>query len=193
MDEICLPTKRRVSQLPGARQIGRQRASRRQKLCRNRPLGCLAGRMASRVRYSTGFSASTLLKWLNSLYRPALPDGSFGKAQVFLVLPAVGASPSGKAVDFDSTIRRFESSRPSQPVRRKEILPSMIPEMPANGGLLRICDRSPDSKFGRFQGEIANSLRQIFEIFPFSRDGGRRPGSICTAWPTWRCGWKVKQ
>ena len=25
-----------------------------------------------------------------------------------------GASPSGKAVDFDSTIRRFESSRPSQ-------------------------------------------------------------------------------
>ena len=25
----------------------------------------------------------------------------------------VGASPSGKAVDFDSTMRRFESSRPS--------------------------------------------------------------------------------
>src|SRR3954452_11149652 len=26
----------------------------------------------------------------------------------------VGASPSGKAADFDSAIRRFESSRPSQ-------------------------------------------------------------------------------
>ena len=29
-------------------------------------------------------------------------------------LGAVGASPSGKAVDFDSTMRRFEPSRPSQ-------------------------------------------------------------------------------
>ena len=32
---------------------------------------------------------------------------------------AVGASPSGKAVDFDSTIRRFESSRPSQAFQRR--------------------------------------------------------------------------
>lgn len=32
----------------------------------------------------------------------------------------VGASPSGKAVDFDSTMRRFESSRPSHPVRISE-------------------------------------------------------------------------
>ena len=30
---------------------------------------------------------------------------------------AGGASPSGKAADFDSAIRRFESSRPSQPFR----------------------------------------------------------------------------
>jgi hypothetical protein len=29
---------------------------------------------------------------------------------------AFGASPSGKAADFDSAIRRFESSRPSQQV-----------------------------------------------------------------------------
>src|SRR5579885_461667 len=29
-------------------------------------------------------------------------------------LGAIGASPSGKAADFDSAIRRFESSRPSQ-------------------------------------------------------------------------------
>jgi hypothetical protein len=28
----------------------------------------------------------------------------------------IGASPSGKAADFDSAMRRFESSRPSQPV-----------------------------------------------------------------------------
>lgn len=29
----------------------------------------------------------------------------------------VGASPSGKATDFDSVIRRFEPSRPSQSVQ----------------------------------------------------------------------------
>ncbi len=33
---------------------------------------------------------------------------------------AVGASPSGKAGDFDSPMRRFESSRPSHPVRLSE-------------------------------------------------------------------------
>jgi hypothetical protein len=31
-----------------------------------------------------------------------------------MVRAPVGASPSGKAADFDSAIRRFESSRPSQ-------------------------------------------------------------------------------
>src|SRR6202022_4203372 len=67
------------------------------------------------VRFATN-SGSSLLKWLNSLYRPALPEGIRGR----LVPPhpgqSVGASPSGKAVDFDSTMRRFESSRPSQAV-----------------------------------------------------------------------------
>jgi hypothetical protein len=55
--------------------------------------------------------------------------------------------------------------------------------MPANGGLLRIGYQSPGSEIGPYGGEIAESLRQIFEIFPFSGDGGRRPRSICTAWP----------
>ena len=31
--------------------------------------------------------------------------------------PSIGASPSGKAADFDSAMRRFESSRPSQAFR----------------------------------------------------------------------------
>src|SRR4051794_17046115 len=31
--------------------------------------------------------------------------------------PRIGASPSGKAPDFDSGMRRFESSRPSYPMR----------------------------------------------------------------------------
>jgi hypothetical protein len=42
--------------------------------------------------------------------------------------------------------------------------------MPANGGLLRIGSPSPDSEFGHFRLEIADSLRPIFEIFPLSGD-----------------------
>src|SRR5712664_2058438 len=72
----------------------------------------------------------------------------------------------------------------SQPVRCSEILPSTMLEMPANGGLLQIGGPSPDSKFRYFQGQIADSLRRISEIFPFLGDGGWRPGSICTAWPS---------
>jgi hypothetical protein len=72
----------------------------------------------------------------------------------------------------------------SQAVWRLETLPSVISEMPANGGLLRIGYRIPGSEIDCFAVEIADSLRQIFEIFPFSGDGGRRPGSIGTVW--WR-------
>jgi len=79
---------------------------------------------------------------------------------------------------------KFESSEVSQPVRCSEILPSTMLEMPANGGLLQIGGPSPDSKFRYFQGQIADSLRRISEIFPFLGDGGWRPGSICTAWPS---------
>src|SRR5882757_11104105 len=61
--------------------------------------------------------------------------------------------------DFDSTIRRFESSRPSQAVRRSEKVLLILAEKPANGGLLRIGYRSPDSKFFRLQGGSAQSLR----------------------------------
>src|ERR1700676_1083052 len=63
------------------------------------------------------------LKWLNSLYRPALPEENRGNAIVPPLSSRVnGASPSGKAVDFDSTMRRFESSRPSQAVTQLEIV-----------------------------------------------------------------------
>jgi len=42
---------------------------------------------------------------------------------------------------------------------------------------------SLDSGFGRFRLGLADSLRRIFEIFPFSGDSDRRPGSIRTAGP----------
>jgi hypothetical protein len=86
-----------------------------------------------------------------------------------------------------SGMREFESSHSSQPVRRPETLPSTMPQRPANGGLLRIGYRSPGSGIGVSGSEIADSLRRIFEIFPFSGDWGRRPGSICTAWPGLEC------
>src|SRR5713101_5457090 len=86
-----------------------------------------------------------------------------------------------------SGMREFESSHFSQPVRRLETLPSVTSEMPANGGLLQIGCRSLDTTFGSFQDEIADSLRRIFDIFPFSGDCGWRPGSICTAWRARQC------
>jgi hypothetical protein len=63
------------------------------------------------------------LKWLNSPYRPALPEGIRAAIVPPLSRQVIGASPSGKAVDFDSTMRRFESSRPSQAFLRFPRLP----------------------------------------------------------------------
>ena len=54
--------------------------------------------------------------------------------------------------------------------------------MPANCGLLQIGAPSPSSQFRQSESEIADSLWWIFEIFPFSGDSDRRPGSIRTAW-----------
>src|SRR5580692_12380311 len=74
-----------------------------------------------------------LLKWLNSLYRPALPKGiRAGHCPAAFPNSSIGASPSGKAVDFDSTIRRFESSRPSQAATQPKIVCIESVEMPAN-------------------------------------------------------------
>src|SRR5712664_1307922 len=84
------------------------------------------------------------------------------------------------AADFDSTIRRFESSRPSQAVRNPERMSLISQERPANGGLLQLSWRSPSSHFRHSQGEIADSLRRTFGKLPFLGDCGRRPGSICT-------------
>src|SRR5207249_2002359 len=93
---------------------------------------------------------------------------------------SIGASPSGKAVDFDSTIRRFESSRPSQAVTQPQIVGFEIQEVPANGRLLQIYFLSLYSKFAQSPSEIADSLWLVIEIFPFLGDAGWRPGSIST-------------
>jgi hypothetical protein len=79
----------------------------------------LSGKRPNPGSGSTGISGPRLLKWLNSLYRPALPEGIRGRLVPPLSRQLNGASPSGKAVDFDSTMRRFESSRPSQDLANK--------------------------------------------------------------------------
>ena len=104
-------------------------------------------------------------------------------------------------VGFQFTISRLECFRPNQAVPPSENLPSVGAEKPADGGLLQIGCRSLDFEFDRSEGEIADSLRRIFEVFPFSGDGGRRLGSICTAWrtrgilhsrpPCWKAPWNL--
>ena len=58
----------------------------------------------------------------------------------------------------------------------------ILAERPANGVLLRNSNQSPSSQNGLCGSDLADSLRRIFEIFPFSGDCDRRPGSIRTAW-----------
>src|SRR5712691_6453081 len=89
--------------------------------------------------------------------------------------------------DFDSTMRRFESSRPSQAVWRPEEMVLTLAERPANGGLLRISYQPPRSNFRHSRNEFADGLRQTFEKLPFLGDCGRRQGSICTAWRQGQC------
>jgi hypothetical protein len=89
--------------------------------------------------------------------------------------------------EIGSTGSKFESSRPSQAVWRSEKMSLILTERPANGGLLRISHQSPGYDFGHFLREIANSLRRTFEKLPFLGDRGRRPGSICSAWPSLQC------
>ena len=119
------------------------------------------------------------LKWLESLYRPALPERI---PQAGTVPPlsrqVIGASPSGKAGDFDSPMRRFESSRPSQAVRGSEKALPIVAERPANSGLLQFGVPSLGSRFPGMRAEFGESLWLTPRIFPFSGDCGRRQGSI---------------
>ena len=74
----------------------------------------------------------------------------------------------------------------SQAVRSLGKSPRMVGEMPANSRLFQFNGRSPPSRIRERRGEIDRSLRPQAEIFPFLGDGGRRPGSILTAWRPWQ-------
>lgn len=72
--------------------------------------------------------------------------------------PPVGASPSGKAPDFDSGIRRFDPSRPSQSVPCEPLLLPASRMRPSYRGLRTIYSLQPRTEtqtgadLGRFIG-----------------------------------------
>ena len=141
---------------PAAR-AGAQARSQRAARNRGRQPGSIAINSPTSVGEFGGFDrgrnfAPSRLKCLNSLYRPALPSEACGKSIVPpLCSRPVGASPSGKAVDFDSTIRRFESSRPSQAVRLSNMSSSEDGKGPQTAGFpyLAIVSMLPFCRLGR--------------------------------------------
>lgn len=96
------------------------------------------------------------------------------------------AGKSGNSPDISKGISqsgmcKFESSQVSHAVGPEQTWPMRVAEKPANSGLSQFGRRSPDSQFPELPAQNADSLWLFIEIFPFSGDAGRRPGSICTA------------
>jgi hypothetical protein len=78
--------------------------------------------------------------------------------------------------------RRDQHCVASQAVAQPQIVYSEIREEPAKLGLFQISSPSLHPKFLQSKRENVDSLRLRIEIFPFLGDGGRRLGSIYTAW-----------
>jgi hypothetical protein len=125
-------------------------------------------------------SVDRLLKWLNSLYRPAVPEEIRARPAPPLSRPSVGASPSGKAGDFDSPMRRFESSRPSQAVPRSGRLPRRRgkgPEIPA----FRVFDFVSSLGVRRSRGGNRRKSPAMAADIPVLQRLSAETGSITTA------------
>jgi hypothetical protein len=108
--------------------------------------------------------------------------------EIGLGSPEIAKFPVKFPISREFAWRRVRSAlrrQPTSPARREMSL--SLGERPANGGLLRIGHQSPGSDFGHSRSEIADSLRRTFEKLPFLGDCGRRPGSICIAWPSLQC------
>ena len=149
------PRNPRLSQLPGGEiEPGRERRDDRD-LDRNSP-GSPADYSISRAKRagagSAGNSADRRLKWLNSLYRPAVPEECPASTVSPHSRPAVGASPSGKAGDFDSPMRRFESLPPQPGIARFREYPSLDEKGPPNAGFSHR-QKSPETDVRTFWAE----------------------------------------
>ena len=133
----------------------------------------------SRCRFRAN-CGSSLLKWLNSLYRPALPEGIRAAIVPPLSRQLIGASPSGKAVDFDSTMRRFESSRPSQAVVRFPKLPNRPVNRPEIRAF-RVSDSVPVLLVQRTRGRNRRKSPVLSGNIPVLRRLSAETGLITTA------------
>ena len=100
----------------------------------------------------------------------------------------VGASPSGKAADFDSAIRRFESSRPSQTFLSDQIFRTPRAKARVCGAFARarLRTRLFGARFTRLWGKI--SPRSGGAIFRYPQSGlARGPDRFALAQDRFAC------
>ena len=91
-------------------------------------------------------------------------------------LADTGASPSGKARDFESRIRRFESFRPSQPVRARRVPGGPRGSGDGAVGLRRTAMARSNLKV--FSGSAHPQLAQEICGFPVCRAGAGAPSTV---------------
>jgi hypothetical protein len=92
----------------------------------------------------------------------------------FSIFSECALNSKEKWSDFDSAIRRFESSRPSQPVRSLGFYPESRRKKPAQAALFA---RPPVSDVPAIEPEFAifaERLWSVFEKFPLCEDEEQR-------------------
>src|SRR5271169_3404001 len=122
------------------------------------------------------------------LTAPKPPQQRSDQARKPVISEQENCSYATACPEIGSTGSKFRSSRPCQPVRRMEKLPSVFQERPASGGLLRIGSWSPGSEFGNLRLRIADSQLEVLvahvgHFFAFSRArSGAHASTLSLRW-----------